>query len=200
MSGDKFNYFLKVIMNASLDDYTSISEQIENDMSLSDAEMAELERLINTYMSIYNKGTVRIVNSTTGKEEEPPGIKEDDFGGTSRFEGEVYVYGMKWKVYVPADGFGRDGSQRWYYNERICGILNDLLHEVVPGKSRNYFDIPPWVMGTGQSPDTRYVPVTELVNIAISKKYIPGWDFLVEMGIPKAYVNVLRTNDLGSIT
>ena len=79
MTGDRFNYYLKTIMNASLPDYSVISELLENDMQLSVEEVSELERLIGIYLSIHNKGTIRVVNNITGKEEIPPSTKEDDF-------------------------------------------------------------------------------------------------------------------------
>ncbi|MHB8360436.1 MAG: hypothetical protein ACYDAO_01335 [Thermoplasmataceae archaeon] len=200
MTGDRFNYYLKTIMNASLEDYAIISEQLGNDFQLNEEETGELDRLIGIYLSIHNKGTIRVVNAETGKEEIPSKIKEDDFGGTSNYQGEISAYGLKWKVYTPAKGYDKTSIARWYYNEKISNVLNDALAPVIPGKLKNYFDLPPWVLGTVHAVDSYYLPVSDIINLAIARKVILGWDTLIEMGIPKNYIAVIRTKDLGKLT
>lgn len=200
MTGDRFNYYLKTIMNASLPDYSVISELLENDMQLSVEEVSELERLIGIYLSIHNKGTIRVVNNITGKEEIPPSTKEDDFGGTSIYEGEVFVYGLKWKVYRPANGFENSAVQKWYYNERVSSILDDILSSVVPGRIKNYFELPPWVLGTIYAPNSYYLPIADIINLAIARRLITGWEFLIESGIPRNYIETIRSKDLGNIS
>ena len=200
MTGDRFNYYLKTIMNASLPDYSVISELLENDMQLSVEEVSELERLIGIYLSIHNKGTIRVVNNITGKEEIPPSTKEDDFGGTSIYEGEVFVYGLKWKVYRPANGFESSPVQKWYYNEKVSSILDDILSSVVPGRIKNYFELPPWVLGTIYAPNSYYLPIADIINLAIARRLITGWEFLIESGIPRNYIETIRSKDLGNIS
>jgi hypothetical protein len=200
MTGDRFNYYLKTIMNASLPDYSSISELLENDMQLSVEEVSELERLIGIYLSIHNKGTIRVVNNITGKEEIPPSTKEDDFGGTSIYDGEVFVYGLKWKVYRPTTGFEKSPVQKWYYNEKISSILDDILSSVVPGRIKNYFELPPWVLGTIYAPDSYYLPIADIINLAIARRIITGWEYLIESGIPRNYIETIRSKDLGNIS
>ena len=46
MTGDRFNYYLKLIMNSNLEDLPLLSEQFENDISISPAEAQELERVL----------------------------------------------------------------------------------------------------------------------------------------------------------
>ncbi len=199
MTGERFNYYLKTIMNATLADYSSISELLENDMQLSEEEAGELERLIGIYLSIHNKSTIRVINSDTGKEEVPPRTKEDDFGGTSIYQGEMFAYGLKWKIYTPSKGFEKTPVSKWYYNEKISTILDDLLSSVVPGRIKNYFGLPPWVLGTIHAPDSYYLPIADIINLAIARNVIKGWNSLLEFGIPKKYLDVIRSKDLGNI-
>jgi hypothetical protein len=199
MTGERFNYYLKTIMNATLADYSSISELLENDMQLSEEEAGELERLIGIYLSIHNKSTIRVINSDTGKEEVPPRTKEDDFGGTSIYQGEMFAYGLKWKIYTPSKGFEKTPVSKWYYNEKISTILDDLLSSVVPGRIKNYFGLPPWVLGTIHAPDSYYLPIADIIKLAIARNVIKGWNSLLEFGIPKKYLDVIRSKDLGNI-
>ncbi len=174
MSGERFNYYLKMILNARLEEYSMIYEQIGNDTELTESEETELERLIGRYMSVYNRFGVRVVNIHTGREEEPPATVIDDFGGTSKFVEKEVKYGIEWKVYAPPTNGYSSPVNRWYYNERISKILNDLLHDVVPGRNPpSYFDIPPWIMGTPHAPDVTYVPLHEIISTAIAKGVVP---------------------------
>ncbi|MHB1493575.1 MAG: hypothetical protein ACYCSG_02720 [Thermoplasmataceae archaeon] len=199
MTGERFNYYLKTIMNATLADYSSISELLENDMQLSEEEAGELERLIGIYLSIHNKSTIRVINSDTGREEVPPRTKEDDFGGTSIYQGEMFAYGLKWKIYTPSKGFEKTPVPKWYYNEKISTTLDDLFSSVVPGRIKNYFGLPPWVLGTIHAPDSYYLPIVDIINLAIARNVIKGWNSLLEFGIPKKYLDVIRSKDLGNI-
>ncbi len=198
MSGDRFNYYLKLILNSSLEDYSAVSEQIENDLSVSESEAEELERLIQKYMGVYKRFNLKVVNSSTGKEESPPQTTIDNFGNNANFVGMERMYGVEWKVYTPKQNFQAFSVKRWYYNEEIASTLDDILVDVVPGKFRNYFDVPPWVLGTVYAPETVYIPLTDLINTAISRGIIPDWDYLVAKGIPREFVNVLRATNLGS--
>ena len=198
MSGDRFNYYLKMILNASLDEYQLVSEQFQNDPQVSEAEADELERLIRRYMGIYNRFNFRVVNSSTGEEELPPQTSLDNFGGNAKYEGNEKLYGVEWKVYTPKENFENSPVRKWYYNEKIALILNEVLGSVVPGSFKNYFDLPPWVLGTVYAPGTIYVPLTELINLAIAKGTLPNWDYLVTKGLPRELVAVLKATDLGS--
>lgn len=197
MSGDRFNYYLKTILNATLEEYQLISEQFQNDSLISENEAEELERLIRRYMSVYNRFNVRVLNRNTGKEEIPPQTILDNFGGTSIFTGNEKLYGIDWKVFVPNKNFDNTPIKKWYFNESVSAILNEVLSEVVPGRFKNYFDLPPWVLGSVHAPGTIYVPLTDLISLAITKKIIPDWDYLSQKGLPKEFVNVLRAANLG---
>lgn len=200
MSGDRFNYYLKMILNATLEEYQLISEQLQNDSSISDGEAEELERLIRKYMSVYNRFNVRVVNRETGKEEMPPKTLLDNFGGTSVYIGNETLYGINWKVFAPNKHFENSPVKKWYYNEKISYILNELLSDVVPGRFKNYFDLPPWVLGSIHAPGTVYVPLTDLIGLAITKGIIQDWDYLIQKGLPREFVNVLRAANLGYMT
>jgi hypothetical protein len=197
MSGDRFNYYLKLILNASLDEYYLISEQLQNDPLVSTPEIEELDRLINRYMSVYNKFDMKVVNSVSGIEEYPPQTALDNFGGSSEFVGNESMFNIDWKVYIPKGNFTNSPIKKWYYNEKISSILNDVLSGVVPGHFKNYFDVPPWVLGTIYAPGTIYVQLYDLVNSAISKSLIPGWDHLVDRGLPRELVDAMRTEKPG---
>ena len=198
MSGDRFNYYLKMILNSGLEEYALISEQLENDSSISQDEAEELERLIKRYMSVYNRYNLKVINRQTGEEELPPQTMIDNFGETSDFIESASLYGLQWKVYSPKGGFENSPVQRWYYNQHIASILNSVLAEVVPGRVKNYFDIPPWVMGSAHAPGTLYLPLSELATLAISRRLIPDWDYLVKMGLPREMVDSIRAANLGS--
>lgn len=197
MSGDRFNYYLKLILNASLDEYHLISEQLQNDAQISSSEVEELDRLINRYMSVYNKFDLKVVNSVSGIEEYPPQTALDNFGGSSEFVGSETVFNIEWKVYIPKGNFTNSPIKKWYYNDKISTILNDVLAGVIPGRFKNYFDVPPWVLGTIYAPGTIYIQLYDLVNSAISKSFITGWDYLVEKGMPRELVDAMRTEKPG---
>ncbi len=198
MSGEQFNYYLKLILNASIDEYAVISENLENDLDLSVEEAEELEHLINRYMQAHNyRLSLRIINKVTGNEELPPKTSVDNFGDTADYLGEETMYGISWKVYSPKKGFLMSPVKKWYYNERISSILADALFEVVPGKFPSYFDTPPWVLGTVMAPGSRYIPLAELVELAIGKGVLSKWDSLVQLGISTDYVNALHSTRIG---
>ncbi len=197
MSSDKYNYYLKLILHADLSEYSAISEMLANDPQLPEREMEDLDALVKRYLSSKNsKYGMRVVNSYTGLNEAPPKRMEDDFGGLAIFRGTERKYGVSWNVYVPHGDFSGFPMKKWYYNERIAAILNEVLADVIPGRYQNYFDTPPWVLGSIHSPGTRYVPLTDLVEKAISAGFISKWDFLVSRGIPAEYVRAMRGTDL----
>lgn len=197
MTGDRFNYYLKVIMNSILEDLPLITEQFENDLLISSAEAAELERVLNRQINLYNRFGLKVVNSTTGKEEIPPRTEIDNFGNTSEFVGFENAFGIDWKVYSPNPGFANSPVRKWYFNKRISSILNEILRDAVPGRVRDYFDYPPWILGTSYAPGTLYMPINDIVNLAIARGLIPGWDHLISKGIPKALVDLLKTENPG---
>lgn len=198
MVGDRFNYYLKLILNASIDEYAAISEQLENDLDLSVDEAEELEHLIGRYMQAHNyRLSLRIINMVTGNEELPPKTSVDNFGDTADYLGEETLYGVRWKVYAPKKGFLMSPVKKWYYNERISSLLAQSLIEVVPGRFQSYFDTPPWVLGTVMAPGSRYIPLAELVELAIGKGVIGKWDNLVQAGVPADYVNALHSTRIG---
>ena len=47
------------------------------------------------------------------------------------------------------------------------------------------------------APGSRYIPQHELIELAIVRKVIAGWDSLVLMGIPSEYVNALKSTEIG---
>ncbi len=198
MSGDRFNYYLKLIMNSTLEDLPLINEQFENDQFVSAAEASELERVLGRQMNLYNRFGVKVINASTGKEEIPPKTELDNFGNTSEFMGIESAFGIEWKVYSPNPGFVNSPAKKWYYNKRIAGILNEILHAVVPGRMRYYFDYPPWLLGTSYAPGTLYMPTNEIINLAIARNIIPDWDYLVSKGIPKPLVDLIKAENLGT--
>lgn len=197
MTGDRFNYYLKVIMNSILEDLPLVTEQFENDSLISSAEAAELERVMSRQINLYNRFGLKVVNSTTGREETPPRTEIDNFGNTSEFIGLENAFGIEWKVYAPNPGFANSPVRRWYFNKRISSILNEVLREAVPGRVRDYFDYPPWILGTSYAPGTLYMPINDIVNLAITRGLIPDWEHLVSKGIPKALVDLLKAENTG---
>jgi hypothetical protein len=198
MSGDRFNYYLKIIMNSILEDLSLINEQFENDPFISSAEAGELERVLNRQLNLYNRFSLKVVNSTTGREETPPKSELDNFGNTSEFLGTENAFGIEWRVYGPTTGFANSPVKRWYFNRKIATLLNDILKDGVPGKVKDYFDYPPWIMGTPYAPGTLYMPINEMVNLAIARGLIPDWDYLVTRGLPKPLVDLLKAENLDS--
>ncbi|MCL5786316.1 MAG: hypothetical protein M1151_06590 [Candidatus Thermoplasmatota archaeon] len=194
MSGDRFNYYLKTILNASFTDYLDILDQISNDPLLQDYEVEELERLVKRSMSSqYSRFRLRVVNSKTGEEESPPQTTADNFGESSQFVGEEKMYGLNWEAYSPKENFSQLGIKKWYYNEIVALAFDQALLATVPGNFPSYFHVPPWVLGTHLAPNTRYVPIPELVNSAITSGLIPSWDYLVLLGVPREFVRFLQT-------
>lgn len=198
MSGDRFNYYLKVIMNSILEDLPLVAEQFENDAQISSAEAAELERVLSRQVNLYNRFGLKVVNSTTGREEVPPKTEIDNFGNTSEFIGLETAFGIEWKVYAPNPGFANSPVRRWYYNRKIATILDEVLRNAVPGRMKDYFDYPPWILGTSYAPGTLYMPINDIVNLAITRGIIPDWDYLVSKGIPKPLVDLIRAENPGT--
>ncbi len=198
MSGDRFNYYLKIIMNSILEDLPLINEQFENDPFISSAEAAELERVLNRQLNLYNRFSLKVVNSSTGREELPPKSELDNFGNTSEFLGAESAFGIEWKIYGPNPGFANSPVKRWYFNRKISSLLNDILKDAVPGRVKDYFDYPPWIMGTPYAPGTLYMPINEIINLAIARGTIPDWDYLVARGLPKPLVDLIKAENLDS--
>ncbi|MCL5783072.1 MAG: hypothetical protein M1476_04090 [Candidatus Thermoplasmatota archaeon] len=198
MTGDRFNYYLKLIMNSTLEDLPLLSEQFENDISISPAEAQELERVLEKHMNLYNRFGIKVINASTGVEEIPPKTELDNFGNTSEFIGNENAFGLDWRVYSPNPGFLNTPARKWYYNKRVASILNEVLVDVVPGRLRNYFDYPPWLLGTVYAPGTLYMPINEIISLAIARGIIPDWDYLVAKGLPKQLVDLIRAENLGS--
>ncbi len=198
MSGDRFNYYLKIIMNSILEDLPLVNEQFENDPFISSAEAAELERVLTRQMHLYNRFGLKVVNSSTGREELPPKSELDNFGNTSEYIGTENAFGIEWKIYGPTPGFANSPVKRWYFNKKIASLLNDILKEAVPGRVKDYFDYPPWIMGTPYAPGTLYMPINEIVNLAIARSIITDWDYLVSRGLPKPLVEIFKAENLDS--
>lgn len=199
MSGDRFNYYLKTILNASFEEYVEILEQLGNDFTLLDHEAEELERLLKRSMTAqYSRLGIRVVNSLTGEEEIPPQTIADNFGESSQFIGREKLYGIEWDVYSPRESFARSGVRKWYYNEVVAFAFDQALLSVVPGNFPSYFHVPPWVLGTYLAPDTKFVPLPDIVNTAISEGVIPGWDHLVFLGVPREFVRFLQAASAGT--
>lgn len=197
MTSERYNHYLKQILHADVAEYSDISERLANDPALPEKEMEDLDSLIKRYLSSRNsRYKVRVINSYTGIDESPPKRMEDDFGGLAIFKGTETKYGIKWNIYVPHGDFSSFPEQKWYYNEHIASILNQSLADVIPGRHQSYFDTPPWLLGSIHSPGTKYVPLTDLIEKAISSGFIPKWDFLVSRGIPVEYIRMLRGTDL----
>lgn len=199
MVGDRFNYYLKLIMNSPLGELGYLSEQFENDASVSEAEAQELERLVEKHLLMGNREKVRITNSKTGAEEFPRRYFIDDFGNSSTFLGREQYFGIDWMVYAPKANFISSPTRKWYYNEKISNILSEILIEVVPGKFKDYFHYPPWILGTVYAPGTVFMATNEIITLAVARSVIPDWDFLVSKGIPKQLVELIRTENPGSL-
>lgn len=193
MSSDRFNYYLKLILNSSVSEYGTLYDAVFYDNDLTEQEQSELQSLINrNYATIYSRFNPRVINKNSGAEEYPPQTDADDFGGTCNFLGNEYLYGIKWNVYEPSSSFSGSIPRKWYYNVHISNLLTEMLLDVVPGRYKNYFHVPPWILGTFQAPGTRYTTLTEIINNAIFGGIIPGWDYLIERGIPKEFVKALE--------
>lgn len=197
MTSQKYNYYLKLILKAEVSEYSEITEMLANDPNLPEREMEDLDVLVRRYLASSNsKYKIRVVNSVTGIDESPPKTMGDDFGGLAIFKGRETLHGVTWSVYVPHSDFSSFQTKKWYYNEKIASILNETLADVIPGRYQNYFDTPPWVLGSIHSPGTKYVPLPELVEKAVKAGFIPGWEHLISRGIPAEYIRVMRGADL----
>lgn len=195
MSGDRFAYYFKAILNSGLADVDDIAFQFENDKNISIGEAQELERMLEKHKEMFIPAEVFVVNSSTGNEELPPKTEIDNFGNSSVYEGTERAFGIEWKIYSSSPGFINSPVKKWYYNRQISELLNGILIEVVPGRLSNYFDYPPWVLGTRYAPNSRYVPLKELVLKAIQKGFIDDFDQLYYLGIPKDLINVIKSQN-----
>ena len=193
MTGDRFNYYLKLVINANMDDYSQLLDFIGNDELLSESEQFELANLIKRSMSSLNsRYNLRVINTSTGLEESPPITIADDFRETSVFEGYEQKYGITWSVYSPNIKYSESPVKKWLYNQRVMTILGDLLGESINGKSQDYFHTPPWIMGKGNASGMKYQPLQDIINNAIANRFLPSWEYLIIRGIPSEFVNAMR--------
>ena len=195
----KTDYYIKLILNSTIEDLVDIQDQIENDLNLSTEELEWLERSIADLMSKKSHLNLRLVNKRTGIEEKPTQIAENPFTGTAMYQGDIHLYGVNWKVYIPQPVYMTQGIKKWYYNSGISDILTDCLLKAVPGNFQEYFHYPPWLLGTSYAPSTSYMSLQDIIVLAIARKVIPGWDYLIEKGIPKLFVEDLRENSMGTV-
>ncbi len=199
MNGDRYFYYLKLINNPpadfAIEYYADISLQLENDVKLSQNEISELESLINNYMKIKGNANVRVINSLTGLEEEPPKTSIDDFGGNAVFTGKELKYGIEWNVYEPRAS-NNLFFKKWYYNERISSILNKVLVRAVPGRLSNYFDTPPWIFGNFSYRGISYMSLKDIIQRAIEMEIIPNKYFLIEKGISRELIENLNDTNM----
>jgi len=199
MSGERYYYYYKLITNsppeAGIDYYLDISRQLENDSELYDGEMFNLEELINKFINGNSPASLKVINSVTGMEEEPPKTPVDDFGGNASFIGREIKYGIKWNIYEPRAN-NNLFFKKWYYNEKISSILDKVFINIVPGKLSNYFDVPPWIFGNFSYRGISYKPLKEIIDKAIEKEIIPNKYYLVSKGIPKELIDNLKESDM----
>jgi hypothetical protein len=199
MSLNRSDYYMGKLWDSSIGEMLIILDQIENDVELSADEINILAHIIEELIADKRKGELSLINKINGKPENLRQIMENDFGETARYEGEIDLYGVRWKVYTPSSEFSNSKIKKWNYNQHISGILRDTLIGVVPGMFKEYFDYPPWLLGSKYAPDTYFVPLEEIINVAIARGVITGWGYLIDIGIPRLMVDDLRANDLGSI-
>ncbi len=198
MSGERYYYYIKLINSPTENDigyYMDISQQLENDNMLNEDERYDLEMLIDNYITTRKKMHVKVINAVTGIEEEPPKTIYDDFGGNAVFLGMESRFGVEWKVYEPKNDFNLL-FKKWYYNEYISRKLNITLKQAVPGKISNYFDIPPWIFGTDSYKGVQYVPLKSILETAVAMELIPNKYYLTTKGIPKAFIDHLKEDDM----
>ncbi|MCL4330100.1 MAG: hypothetical protein M1533_03770 [Candidatus Thermoplasmatota archaeon] len=194
MTGDRFNYYLRVIINSDVKDYASILDQLGNDDSVSEAEQFELMSLIRrSFSSANSRFSFKVVNERTGVEENPPRSIADDFGETCNFEGVEEKYGISWSVYSPKGIFLSSTVKRWYYSQRIMEILGEVLCARGSDRSPDYFHTPPWIMGTAYAPEMKYLPLQEIINGSIESGLIPNWEYLIAVGVPADFINAIRS-------
>lgn len=199
MSVKRSDYFMGRLLDSSIEEMMLLLDQIENDPDLSEEEVSVLAHFIEDQVSGERMTELTLVNRINGRQEDLRQIMENDFGGTARYEGEIDLYGVRWKVYTPSDEFSASRIRKWNYNQHISGILRDTLISVVPGTFKEYFDYPPWLLGSRYAPGTYFIPLEEIINVAIARGVITGWGYLVDIGIPRLMVDDLRASDLGSI-
>ncbi len=195
----KSEYYQKLVINGTIEDLMDLSEQINNDTTLTEEELTWLENTIRSKLKLLNGIKIKVVNSESGTEEQPPQTMYDDFGGSAIYQGEVNIYGVKWKVYIPGAKYFDSTNKRWFYNEKIAEKLSQILLPVIPGKFKGYFGYPPWILGTSSAPTTYYIPTEDIVNMAIGRGVIRGWEYLVEAGIPKPFVERLKSSSMGNV-
>ena len=195
----KTDYYIKLILNSTIEDLVDIQDQIENDPNLSTEELEWLEISIADLMSKKSHINLRLVNKITGLEEKHTQITNHPFTGNAMYQGDIYLYGLNWKVYMPPPVYMTQGIKKWYYNRKISEILTDCLIKVVPGNFQDYFHYPPWLLGTSYAPSTAYMSLQDIIVLAIARKVIPGWEYLIEKGIPKLFVEELRENSVGTV-
>ena len=199
MTSKKSERYMDKIWESSIEENLRMLDEIENDQDLSEEEVEILAGIIEDMIEEKNVSSFSLINKFTGKTEELRQTMENDFGGTARYEGEIDLYGVRWKVYTPSQEFSSAKIRKWNYNPHISEILKNTLIRVVPGYFSEYFDYPPWILGTKYAPDTYYVSLEELINVAIARGVITGWEYLVDVGIPRLMIDDLRAKDLGSI-
>ncbi|MCL4350990.1 MAG: hypothetical protein M1535_06080, partial [Candidatus Thermoplasmatota archaeon] len=119
----KADYYIKLILNSTLEDLIDLQDQIENDMTLSAEELEFLERSINDLMKEKSHLDLKLINKNTGKEEIADLSLDRPFHGTAMFQGEVLMYGIKWEVYTPAPLYLHLGIRKWNYNSGVSDIL-----------------------------------------------------------------------------
>ncbi len=199
MTSKKSERYMDKIWESSIEENLKMLDEIENDQDLSEEEVEILAGIIEDMIEEKNVSSFSLINKFTGKAEELKQTMENDFGGTARYEGEIDLYGVRWKVYTPSSEFSSAKIRKWNYNPHISEILKNTLIRVVPGYFSEYFDYPPWILGSKYAPDTYYVSLEELINVAIARGVITGWEYLVDIGIPRLMIDDLRAKDLGSI-
>ena len=92
MSGDRFAYYFKTILNSSLEDIQEIAYQFENDRNISIGEAQELERMLEKHQEMFKPPDVYVVNASTGNEELPPKTEIDNFGNSSVYVGSERAF------------------------------------------------------------------------------------------------------------
>lgn len=189
---DRYDYYLKLILNSPASEYPYIMDEYQNDRDISESEAESLDRIVIKYMGSYRKIDVKIINVETGMEETAPLTMIDDFGGNAIYGGEISMFGLQWKIYSPPQYYERPVVNKWYYNEKVASILNETLREAVPGKIKNYFDIPPWVFSTRYQNISKYVPIYEIIMDAINRSIIPGWYYLSKAGLNQEFIEAIR--------
>ncbi|MHB1507833.1 MAG: hypothetical protein ACYCUZ_07265 [Cuniculiplasma sp.] len=194
----KADYYIKLILNSTLEDLIDLQDQIENDMTLSAEELEFLERSINDLMKEKSHLDLKLINKNTGKEEIADLSLDRPFHGTAMFQGEVLMYGIKWEVYTPAPLYLHLGIRKWNYNSGVSDILTNCIIKATPGNFMHYFHYPPWLLGTSYAPHTHYMSLNEIITRAISTHIIPDWDYLALKGIPRLFIEDIRENSMGT--